>query len=489
MRAKRDRRTAEKPIEADVTVIGGGLAGLACASALSMSGLRVFLVESTHALGGRAGSGLDPDSGERLDVGPHIFLTEYPNLRGWLRQLGTESDIVWQERPLIELIDAGVPISMYVHRLSPPLHLLPSLAKVRTLSARDKLSNASMVWLAMRANEDTVLQLDAYNALDLLRSKGVSPRFIEWFWASACLALMNVPLERCSAGALVRMYTHLMTHRDYRIGFPARALSDLFVPGARAQIEVKGRVLLGQAAVQVLCSEGGTRGVRLEDGSEVKSKWVVAAIPPAELARLQQRSTPHLRWADCEAFEPSPYVSVYLWFAGKITRRRFWSRIWSPTDLNSDFYDLSNIRREWLTRPSVIASNIIYSHRAHALDDAQIVAATRRELAEAVPAAAHTPLVRAVVHRIAMAIPCPLPGTECKRPSARTQVPGLLLAGDWTRTSLPACMESAVRSGFTAAEHILEAFGTPRRLALPISAPQGIAGLLQRFSGPRAARV
>jgi hypothetical protein len=43
------------------------------------------------------------------------------------------------------------------------------------------------------------------------------------------------------------------------------------------------------------------------------------------------------------------------------------------------------------------------------------------------------------------------PAMERARPSARTRFANLLLAGDWTRTGLPATIESAVRSGEVAA--------------------------------------
>lgn len=46
----------------------------------------------------------------------------------------------------------------------------------------------------------------------------------------------------------------------------------------------------------------------------------------------------------------------------------------------------------------------------------------------------------------------PRPGLESLRPDQRTPVPGLLLAGDWTRTGWPATMERAIRSGGAAAK-------------------------------------
>jgi uncharacterized protein with NAD-binding domain and iron-sulfur cluster len=39
-----------------------------------------------------------------------------------------------------------------------------------------------------------------------------------------------------------------------------------------------------------------------------------------------------------------------------------------------------------------------------------------------------------------------------RRPSATTDFENLILAGDWTATGLPATIEGAIRSGFTAAK-------------------------------------
>jgi zeta-carotene desaturase len=58
------------------------------------------------------------------------------------------------------------------------------------------------------------------------------------------------------------------------------------------------------------------------------------------------------------------------------------------------------------------------------------------------------------------------PGTESLRPSPQTTLPGVFLAGDWTRTGWPATMEGAVRSGYLAAEEIARAAGRPERFLL-----------------------
>ncbi len=47
------------------------------------------------------------------------------------------------------------------------------------------------------------------------------------------------------------------------------------------------------------------------------------------------------------------------------------------------------------------------------------------------------------------------PAQNRKRPLSRTRFDNVALAGDWTATGLPATIEGAVRSGYSAAETLL----------------------------------
>jgi squalene-associated FAD-dependent desaturase len=470
--------------QADVVIAGGGLAGLACAFGLRTSGLRVVVCEASGSLGGRARSWVDRVSGDMVDLGPHVVLSEHSNFRSLLEQLGTQQHLVWQTERLLRIVQPESSVDLHTRPLSPPLHLLPSLAKVRTVSLRDKLSNASLMWLILRLDERDFLALDRVSAWDLLQAYGVTPRFRDWFWASVCMSLMGVPLTQCSAGALLRVYAQLIGHRDYRFGFADCGLADLFVPAAiRAIRGGGGEIHLHAKVVALLQRDGRAAGVILEDGTRISASRCVIALPPAALAEvLPAKYRARAPFSAVAAFKLSPHVSVYLWLDRKVGHDKFWLSAWSESTLNHDFQDLSNIRLGWSQRASVVASNIVSCQRAEEMSDEEIVAATHRELCAAQPAAADAKILHATVNRIPMAIPCPLPGTEQQRPSVRTPVPGLLLAGDWTRTELPSCMESAVRSGWLAAEEVWSSIGRPCRLALAPKPPEGLAGFVQRWA-------
>ena len=470
----------------DVLIIGGGLAGLAAAVALSDRGVRVTVVEQAARLGGRACSWQDDTTGDTVDVGPHILLSEYPNMLALLERLGTRADIVWQTDKFLTIVEQRRTTTIRNHRLPAPLHSLPSLLHARTVSVADTLSNRRALWAAMRLREVDLLRLDAMNAEAYLRGMGVSQRFMEWHWALTAMAILNLPLAQCSAGALMRFYQFMVSHNDINMGFPAGPLADLFVPGALAAIEAAGGEvrLRTSARALVVGDTGALTGAVLADGTRITARFVIAAVTPQDLIRLLPAPLYDSSLARVlPSLQPNPYISSYIWFDRKLTREPAWARAWSPSNLNYDSYDLSNIRRGWHERPSLIASNIIYSHRADAMSDDAIIAATVAELAEFAPAAAQARIRHARVHRIEMAIPCAYPGTEQKRPDVRTPLANFFVAGDWTRTHLPASMESAVRAGWLATEAVLHELGRPTPLARAARAPEGLARLAQTLGG------
>ncbi len=470
---------------ADVIIVGGGIAGLTCAVGLRNSGLRVVVIERDERLGGRAQNWTDKTTGDPVNIGPHIFLSEYPNMLKLMDVLGTRDKVVWQKGQFITIFDGVKRIVMKMSALPAPFHFVPSVIRDDTVPHLDKLSTVPVTLFAMQCDEEDFLRLDGINAAAFLRSMGVTERYLQRFWAFTSMSIMNVPLEVCSAGALLRFYSRMVGHAKYDVGFSDGGLGDVFAPRSRELIEASGgRVLMHTEVRRFTGDAGRVTGVELADGSRIEARHCVAALPPQAFRRVAIPS-----WLEEEpafkhltAFQPCPYVSVFLWFDRKITDMSFWARVHNPNDLNCDFYDLSNIQTGWSGRNSLIASNIIYSHRTEGMTDAEIVERTRQEIIEAMPAVAEARVIHSVVNHIPMAIHCPYPGTERLRPLPRSSVRGLTLAGDWTRTALPSSMESAAMSGWRAAEEILRDEGRPERLVVDHPHTEGLSGAMRAGS-------
>lgn len=476
----------------DSIIVGGGLAGLTCGVALADRGLKPLVLDRAEILGGRARSWIDPDTGDPVHIGPHIFLSIYPNMFALLDRLGTRGKIRWIPHPeFITMVDGTREIAMRAAPLPPPMHFVPSVLADPTTSLWDKASNVPLSAYVLRMTPEEILALDDVSAHDFLVAMGVTRRYRETFWAFTALAIMNVPLQECSAAALLRFYQVLVGRKGYQIGMPACGLGDLFAPQSVGVIRSRGGEVWKNTSVERILFDESQHayGVRLADGRELHSDHVIAALPPHTLARLLPQAMRDTSPFDrLDRFEPCPYVSVYLWFDRKLTRRLFWARTFDSRDLNCDFYDYSNILPGYEHRGSLITSNIIYSARVSGLSDDEIVAKTLDEIAEYLPEARRARLKHSVVNRIPMAIHCPRPGTERLRPDANTPT-GLILAGDWTNTGLPSSMESAVASGWRAAEVVLGRTGREVDLvrghwelpSFPVRAGRVLATMLRPF--------
>jgi 15-cis-phytoene desaturase len=474
---------------ADVIVVGGGLAGLACAVALSDHGRRVTVLERSSRLGGRAASWTEPATGDVVDIGPHVVNSEYRNMLALLDRLGTSRLICWQPDPVLTIATRPTPTRLRHRLLPPPLSFMPGMFAAPGLSTADLLSMTRLTWEVLHFGEEKIAGLDSISAHEFLQRQGVSERMIDWWWRFAAMVVTNVPLERCSAASLMRIHAHLSSYRDLHFGFAQVGLGELYEAQATRAIEAAGGRVLLSAEVRAIIGNGRADGVLLAGGHQLHGSNVVSAVPPQALAQLlPARWRAQMPFSQLGVFEPSPYISCYLWFDRKVGMPRFVSHLFSPGRLNYDFYDLGQIRAGWAGRPTVTASNIIYSHRANGLSDEEVVAATVRELAEFAPAASAAKLVHSCVHRIPMAIPCPVVGFEQARPSARTPLPGLRLAGDWTRTQLPCSMEGAVKSGYAAAEQVLAETGCLVRLAREPRAFDGIGALVRPGASGALAR-
>ena len=475
----------KRTLKTDVVIVGGGIAGLVCATALAREGVKCIVVESEPILGGRARSWTDPTTADPVHIGPHIFLTHYPNFLKYQDVIGARSTIKWQDGRFLTMVDGPQANEIVASELPPPYHFAPSLLDDPELSLRDLASNWPMVQLAVELTEEEVQGLDAMNGLGFLRSMGVSEPFIERFWTFICFTILNIPVEHASAGAMMRFYRRLIGHSDIQFGFPDGGLGDTFVPQSEAYLQTRGcDILTSRSVIEFLGAGDKVTGVSLDDGTHIHADQVVCTVPPMVLRKLArpQWLKQHETFSNLVRFAPVPYKCVYLWFDRKLTHRQFWARYWKPNDLNSDFYDYSNIITGWEDRPSFIQSNIIWCHRVEGWSDEEIAMATVDELAEFIPQARDAKLEHFVVNHVPLVICAPYPGIDSIRPGVRTPIAGLTLGGDWMQTGFPSTMESAATSGWMAAEAVLQHEGIERRLVQPRADIEGIGPVFRRVA-------
>ncbi len=295
----------------------------------------------------------------------------------------------------------------------------------------------------------------------LLRGQGQSEEAIELFWNVVLLSALSESIDRIAVPVARKVFVDgMMASRDaYVMYLPTEPLGPLLHRRAIGRLAEKGVALHnGSRVTQLLCSDERVTGIVLADGSRRTFDFVVSAVPWRQAYNLLKASLPakYLGFVDVDTLESAPITAVHLAFERPITPL---PHAVLPGRL-SQWLFAGPAGDGFQTYQVVISASHALAGMAHE----ELICRIQAELAAAFPLAAKMRLLHARVVTQSHAIFSPLPGMEDHRPSQTTGIAGLALAGDWTATGWPATMESAVRSGYLAAECILRSIGRPKSI-------------------------
>jgi squalene-associated FAD-dependent desaturase len=435
----------------DAVVIGAGFAGLSAATALADQGARVLVLEARPGLGGRATSFRDPETDEKVDNGPHILVGAYQETRRFLARIGAGDRVRWQASLSVRMIDRrGDDTTLALPALPSPLHLVGGVLAWDALGWRERFS---LVGLGRRLGGDG---RPDETVRTWLERHGQAPRLVELFWEPLALAATNQSIDEVAAPHFLAVIGRMLGADPgaAALGLPAVPLDDLYAEPAREWLGARGGEVQTNTRATVTLERDRVCGVRAH-GESIAAPIVVSAVPWHALAGLFE--APPTALADildhAAALGSSPIVTVHLWFDRAV--------------MDEPLVGLPGRRFQWVFNRRAIVGDggthvSLISSGAKALvshANEELVAAALSELGEALPAARAAGLVRAVAVRERQSTFSLAPGAP-PRPQTVTPVKGLLLAGDWTDTGLPATIESAVVSGHRAAAEVSATKGT-----------------------------
>jgi uncharacterized protein with NAD-binding domain and iron-sulfur cluster len=249
--------------------------------------------------------------------------------------------------------------------------------------------------------------------------------------------------------------TGLLTHASAGdVGWARAPLGDVHDGPARRTLAAAGvDVRLRWRADRVIATGGGfaVEGI----GDRVTADAVVIAVPHDRLADLLPAgalAAPE-RLAELGT---SPIINLHIAYDRRVMDLELTATVRSPVQFVFDRTESSGLTRGQLLAVSLSAADEDMQCRPEELRARYLPA-----LAELFPAARSASVERFVVTREHAATFRAAPGAIALRPTARTRLAGLALAGAHTTTGWPATMEGAVRSGHTAANEVLSVLARP----------------------------
>jgi len=398
-------------------IVGGGLAGLAAALDLADAGAEVTLLEARPTLGGAVQTlpHREGDPEPPPDNGQHIALGCFTEYLRFLDRIGESGSVLRTRLALPVIAEDGS-----VSAIKPSL---PALLGYRHVPFRDRLR---IPVVTARCRGARARDGETFGAL--LRRLGASDAAIDRFWDVFIRPALNLRTDEADAEAgLFTVRTALLGPRgNADLVLPTRPLGRMHGDAAGAALRAAGANVVLDEKVASL--------------DDLDADGVVVAVPPRESARLLGEPDPGL--------EDSPIVSVHLWFDRQLLREPLAALLNSDAHWVFDRGALTGSRPEgggqYLT---VVSSGV---PELLGIRGRELVERIAGQLTERLGGAE---LLWSRVSREPYATVALRPGVE--RPGCETGRPGIVRAGTWTDTGWPATMESAVRSGRAAAQHLL----------------------------------
>jgi len=409
-----------------VHVIGAGLAGLAAAVRLAARGASVVVHEAAGQAGGRCRSYHDPALDIVIDNGNHLLLSANRAALSYLETIGAGAGLVGPAAADFAFMDiaSGERWTLRINAGRLPWWIFDAKRRVPGTTAGDYLSFA---WLLCASDEKTICEV--------VKCAGpLYERLARPLW----LAALNTEPKEGSAGLAGTIIRETLAAggKACRPFIARDGLGSVFVEPALGFLAArKVKVQFGHrlrafdfAQDSVASLDFGEDKVAI-DGSD----GVILAVPPVVAADLVPDLT-----------VPSEFRAI--------VNAHF--RLEPPAGL-APIIGIVNGTIEWLfSFPDRLSITISAADRF--LDVPRETLAQKLWEEVAIVAGLPKALPPWQIVRERRATFAATPGENAKRPPAMTAWSNLFLAGDWTRTGLPATIEGAIRSGNRAADLVGE---------------------------------
>lgn len=412
-------------------IVGAGMAGLAAAVKLSEAGHLVTLYEAANHAGGRCRSFHDSALDCVIDNGNHLLLSGNTAVFKFLKTIGSEHTLIGTKEPIFKFIDVrdGKRWSVRPNIGRIPWWIFCADRRVPRSSWFDYLSALKLFF----ASPNKTLT-------EILSPNG---RLFERYWEPLAVSVLNTAADQAAASLLWPVFAETFGRGGHasRPLIAKKGLSDSFVdPAITLLTKHKAKIEFGSRLKGVERSADMKHMKNLvfadQKVSISKDDAVILALPASITGSL-------LTDVESPALH-NPIVNVH-----------FKLNSYQPSDLPVTFIGIIGGTAEWLFLRGDIVSITISAADKHVSRSAEeIIDLTWSDVVSALGLDANTPKQARVVKE-KRATFAQTPESLKLRAKTNTKTLNLKLAGDWTDTGIPATIEGAIRSGYTAADSIL----------------------------------
>ena len=441
-----------------IGIVGAGWAGLSAAHALAHAGKPVVLFEQSPLLGGRARNAqwqprypLALDESLTVDNGQHLLMGAYAQTLTLIKSLSSEQQFseLFTRSPVSLRDTNGFKLTAHPS-LPAPLHLAWALSFATGLSLTERFALVwLMTWLQIRrwhlgTREITVQQL--------MQRTRQPESLCKKLWYPLCISALNTPAATASAQVFANVLKDTLgSNRSDSDFIVARAALGDTLPkliADRLTNNLQCTVYTSERVVSIAAQTGSDQCLITTDKQTVAVQSVVLASPWSVTQNLLRSAGLTVPAADL--LVQLPICTVYLY-----SKHDLKEPLQAPLMLNEDLasghfghwlFDLGSTRGGGRLRSVVISGPGPHQD----LSRQQIGAAVKQQLSKQIGLIESTECFVIMEKNATFACTAGL-----KRPQAVTDHSRVKLAGDYYESPYPATLETAVRSGLSAARDLL----------------------------------
>lgn len=266
----------QAPRSCDVIIIGGGPAGLSCASTLVDRGIQPTVLEASPYVGGMARS--TELWGHKVDLGPHRFFSSDPVVvKFWHRFVAGDHVVVRRTTRILyngRLFDYPLRIFNALSNLGPLRAISAVLSYIAARLRPTKDLSTLEAWVSDRFGR---VLFETFFKTYTEKLWGIRCTELDADWAAQ--RIQGLTLWGAIRSALTRNRGNALKTLVDEFAYP-RDGNSVFYERMRAHVESgEGTVQIDSPVRQVLTESGRVTGVTLADGTELVSNHVVSSMP------------------------------------------------------------------------------------------------------------------------------------------------------------------------------------------------------------------
>ncbi len=452
-----------------VLILGGGLAGLTASKRLVDKGFSVKLLEKRSVYGGKVSSWKD-DEGDWIESGTHCFFGAYDVLYDLMREINAYHAVLWKDHQLTYTLSKGDSFTFNTWDLPSPLHLMPAIINNGYFSFGEMFSFArSLVPLALKKDKYPPTQ-DHLTFAQWARQHKFGDRLLDKMFRPMALALKFIPPEEISAKIILDVTEVFYRIPDAsRMGFLKGAPQEYLIHPLQEYSRAKGTEFFDRTSAEELLFDGTRiQGVKLANGEVLTADYYLSALPVHNLRKVIPDS---LRRKDAffsmmDNLDGVPVISVQIWYDRQIIPID--NVLFSPDGIIPVYADLANTTPDYRMlrgKPHMNKSRFEFcvapAKELMGLSKEEIVSRVDQSIRDCFPVQARdAKILKSTLVKIPHSVYAPLPDMEQYRPTQKTPVSNLFLAGGFTRQLYYDSMGGAVMSANLAADELVRASGT-----------------------------